>query len=122
MQLVNLNEYHQNEKGAKRLGILEKGEGMEALLGSVQTYSTMTQSLFFTPLALTFIILFSNETRIPQGYGIRQRDLNYYLIFSLIIIVPQMIIDVFLLHALEILHGYKMYDYFSYCDYKFRHR
>lgn len=33
-----------------------------------------------------------------------------------------MIIDVFLLHILEILHGYKLYDYFTYCDYKFRHR
>lgn len=35
MQLVNLNEYHENAKGNKNLGILEKGEGMEAMLGSV---------------------------------------------------------------------------------------
>lgn len=33
-----------------------------------------------------------------------------------------MIINIFLLHILEILHGYKTYDFFSYCDYRFRHR
>jgi len=41
MQLINLNEYHQSDKGERRLGILEKGEGMEALLGSMQTYAVM---------------------------------------------------------------------------------
>ena len=66
--------------------------------------------------------MFSNETKIPQGYKIREDDLNYYLIFSIIVILPNMIIDIFLLHILEILYGYKLYDYFTYCDYKFRHR
>lgn len=33
-----------------------------------------------------------------------------------------MVIDVFLLHILEIVHGYKIYDYFTYCDYRFRIR
>lgn len=41
---------------------------MEALLGSMQTYAVMTQALFFTPLTLTFIILYANESRIPQEY------------------------------------------------------
>lgn len=73
-------------------------------------------------MVLVYIILFANETKIPQGYGIQQRDLNYYLIFSIIIILPQLIINVFLIHILEILFGFKLYDYFTYSDYRFRHR
>ena len=33
-----------------------------------------------------------------------------------------MIIDVFLLHLLEVIWGFKVYDYFTYLDYKFRTR
>jgi hypothetical protein len=33
-----------------------------------------------------------------------------------------MIIDVFLLHLLEVIWGYKIYDYFTYAEYKFRTR
>jgi hypothetical protein len=33
-----------------------------------------------------------------------------------------LIINIFLLHILEILFGFKLYDYFTYSDYRFRHR
>lgn len=75
-----------------------------------------------TPVSLVFIILFANETKIPQGYQIRQADLTYYLLFACIIVLPRMVIDAFLLHVLETVHGYKVYDYFTYCDYRFRIR
>lgn len=95
---------------------------MEALLGSVSTYSSQTQSMFIVPIILIHIILFAKETKIPQGYSIAERELPYYLTFSCIIIFPQMIIDVFLLHLLEVIWGYKIYDYFTYSEYKFRTR
>lgn len=47
---------------------MEKGEGMEALLGSMNTYAGQTQAVFLNPIVLLFIILFANETKIPQGY------------------------------------------------------
>ena len=109
------------DKDTKRL-VLEKAEGLEALLGSVSSYAAQTQALFLIPVTLLFLILFANETKIPQGYQIRQADLTYYLLFSLIIVLPRMVIDAFLLHVLETLHGYKVYDYFTYCDYRFRIR
>ena len=43
----------------------EKGEGCEALLGSVLTYSSQTQALFLIPFVLLFIMMFANETKIP---------------------------------------------------------
>ena len=33
-----------------------------------------------------------------------------------------MVVDAFLLHVLETVHGFKVYDYFTYCDYRFRIR
>lgn len=136
MQLMSLNEL--NAKKAKKLEEsnkkhqqtrrkvfeweLEKGEGMEALLGSVNTYASQTQALFLIPFTLLFIIMFANETKIPQNYQIRKGDLQYYFFFCAVIIVPQLIIDVFMLHILEVTHGYKIYDYFTYCNYRFNIR
>ena len=74
------------------------------------------------PVTLLFIILFANETKIAQGYKIRQADLYYYLFFCVVIVLPQLVVNAFLLHVLETVHGYKVYDYFTYCDYKFRIR
>ena len=79
MQLMSLNEYNsrkQKEKADREEGKkvkvfnwqLEKGEGMEALLGSVLTYASYTQALFLIPGCLAYIILFANETKIPQLY------------------------------------------------------
>jgi hypothetical protein len=66
LQLVNLGEYHgaATEK-QKSVDVLEKGEGMEAILGQVATYSSQVQALFLTPITLIYIILFANETKIP---------------------------------------------------------
>lgn len=38
---------------------------MEALLGSVSTYSNNTQSMLLVPFILLYIILFAKETKIP---------------------------------------------------------
>ena len=40
----------------------------------------------------------------------------------MVIIGPQLIIDVFLLHILEIQQGYKIYDYFTFSAYRFEIR
>lgn len=83
-------EYHDERKDKKKGSdtVLEKGEGMEALLGSVSTYASNTQSMFIVPVILVYVILFAKETKIPQGYAIAERELPYYLTFSCIIIFP----------------------------------
>lgn len=72
LQLMSLNEYNQkmllkmDDKHNKRRFEFqrEKGEGLEALLGSVNSYSSQTMALFMIPPTLTFIMLFANETKI----------------------------------------------------------
>jgi hypothetical protein len=42
----------------------------------------------------------------------------YYFTFTLVTIVPQLTVDIFLLHILEMTHGYRTYDYLTYCNYR----
>ena len=91
---------------------------MEALLGSVVSYSTQVQALFITPLVLVFVIFFAQETKIKINYSIRKSDLDYYLVFTIIIVFPQLAINIFLLHILEVLRGFKIYDYLTYWDFR----
>ena len=114
-KLQNIQEYHifQGE---------DTGEGLEAILGCISSYTSLTQAVFMSPLILTLLILYDQETKMPQNYSIRFSDLYYYLIFSCVIIIPQLIVNIFLLHTLEIVHGFKLYDYFTYCHYKFKNR
>ena len=74
------------------------------------------------PFTLMFILLFTNETKITQNYEIRNNDLQYYIAFTTVMILPQLVSDVFMLHILEITQGYKFYDYFTYCNYRFNVR
>lgn len=110
---MSLNEY--NERKMKREALAgtkkrsfydwqrEKGEGAEALLGSMMTYTTQTQALFVIPQLLVLIILLANETKIPQKYTIRKSDLKYYFIFTVVIIIPNLIIDIFVMHMIEMI-------------------
>lgn len=91
-------------------------------MSSAIEYASEAQSFFMTPFVLGLVIYFSNETEIPKGYSIRSNDLYYYLLFSIIIILPNLAIEVVLLHVIEVLHGHKMYDFFTYCDFRFRSR
>lgn len=125
LELLNLGEYHdeRQEKGKKAPpSVMEKGEGMEALLGSVSAYACGTQAMFIIPVVLLFVILFPKETQIAKLYGIADREMPYYLVFSVLAILPQMVVDVFLLNLLEVLWGYKVYDYFTFVEYRFRTR
>jgi hypothetical protein len=117
-QLQNLSELHHFNRDRHK----DTGEGLKALLGSVADYACHVQALFLTPVVLVFVIFFAQETKIPQNYSIRKSDLNYYLMFSIIMIFPQLIVNIFLLHILEVLHGFKIYDYLTFSEYRFKIR
>lgn len=74
--------------------------------------------MFMIPLVLMIITVFANETKIPQSYIIRLADLWIFFTFTVVVIIPQLCQDVFTLHVLELTHGYKTFDYFTYCGYK----
>lgn len=45
--------------------------------------------------------------------------MTYYFIFTVCNIIPTLIVDIFILHVIEVIQGYKLYDYFTYCDYRY---
>ena len=75
--------------------------------------------LFLSPPVNIFLIMFLTETKIPENYGILEDDLIYYNWFSVTMLFFTLAMDVFLLNAQELVHGWKVYDYVSYQKYRF---
>ncbi len=55
-------------------------------------------------------------------YNIKNNDMLYFLLFSVVLIPFQFIADVFTLSVLELFHGWKIYDYLIYTRYRFLQR
>jgi hypothetical protein len=103
--------------------IARETEGVEPLLDSYLSYSNSVIALYLSPLVQFFLLLTDTlgykVTRIPELYEIRVTDLKYYTVFSVVIIVFTLSMDMFLLNTLELVHGWRLYDYVSYQKYRF---
>lgn len=99
-----------------------EGKNMEGLLITMVNYSSSIQAVFMAPFVLVFILYFADETQIPKNYKIQQQDVAYYLLFNVLIIIPQLLVDIMVFHLLESIYDYKIFDYFTYCSYRFRTR
>jgi len=95
---------------------------MEGLMDTMLTHASHKQSVFTLPFLFAFVIMFADETQIPREYEIRQSDVQYYLLFSLMVILPTLISDVWIFHILESLFNYKLYDYFTFCRFRYKTR
>jgi hypothetical protein len=100
----------------------EKSLTVEPLLGSYVSYSCDSISLLYMPFIMIVIMLFRDEMQITILYGIKEDDMEYYVMFALVIIPFQILADVFLHNALELLHGWKIYEYLEYCKVRFMQR
>jgi hypothetical protein len=103
--------------------IARETEGVEPLLDSYLSYSNSIIALYLSPLVQVFLLITDTMgykvTRIPEMYEIRSNDLKYYTQFQAIIIVFTLAMDMFLLNTLELVHGWRLYDYVSYQKYRF---
>ncbi|EED88737.1 predicted protein [Thalassiosira pseudonana CCMP1335] len=100
----------------------KNNETLEPLLGSFASYSCDTLSLLYSPFIMVIIMLFRDEAEITKLYGIKEADMEYYVLFALAIIPFQIVADIFLHNALELLHGWKIYEYLEYCSVRFAQR
>uniref|UniRef100_H3HAZ3 TNFR-Cys domain-containing protein n=1 Tax=Phytophthora ramorum TaxID=164328 RepID=H3HAZ3_PHYRM len=62
------------------------------------------------------------KVMLPILYNIREKDMEIYLWYSLIILFFQLVTEVFVLNVVEIFQGWKLYDYLVYCRYRFLQR
>jgi len=100
----------------------ENNETVEPLIGSYASYSCDTLSLLYTPFIMVVIMVFRDEAEITKLYGIKEADMEYYVLFAVTIIPFQIIADILLHNALELLHGWKMHEYLEYCRVRFQQR
>jgi len=100
----------------------ENNETLEPLLGSFANYSCDTLSLLYYPFILVVIMVFRDEVEITKIYGIKEADMEYYVLFAVAIIPFQIFADVLLHNSLELLHGWKTLDYLEYCRVRFYQR
>ena len=100
----------------------DSGTNMEGLLDTMTYYSAQVQALLMTPFVFLLIYMFGDETQMPQMYGIRKSDVVFYILFSAVLLLPQLIMDIYAFHLLETLYDYKFFDYFTYCSYRFKMR
>jgi hypothetical protein len=97
-------------------------EGVDPLLDAMTLCSINISTRIITPCVFLLISLFYNETLIAQNHRITNRELLYYIIFSLCMIPWSMTIDVIVLHAEELLHGWRLFDYLLYQRHRFESR
>ena len=100
----------------------DNNETLEPLLGSFANYSCDTLSLLYYPFIMIVIMIFRDEAEITKMYGIKEADMEYYILFALTIVPFQIIADALLHNSLELLHGWKTLDYLEYCRVRFYQR
>ncbi|KAL7513815.1 hypothetical protein ACHAXN_011176 [Cyclotella atomus] len=100
----------------------ENNETVEMLVGSVANYSCDALSLLYTPFIMVVIMIFRDEAEIIKMYGIKEADMEYYVLFALSIIPFQFIADALLHNSLELLHGWKILEYLEFCRVRFYQR
>ena len=102
--------------------VLENEETLEPLLGSYTSYSCDVLSLLYFPFIMVVIMIFREEAEMMKLYNIKESDMEYYLLFALVIIPFQIMADIFMQNSLELLHGWKTYEYLQYCRVRFLQR
>ena len=95
---------------------------IEYIVFTLVNFTTKQAARFMFPALLLFNYFFANESNVPTLYGITREHLSYYVLFWMVLLIPAFLIDIYLLNILEIVHGYKLHDYLSYCDYRFNLR
>ncbi|GFH60968.1 hypothetical protein CTEN210_17444 [Chaetoceros tenuissimus] len=95
---------------------------VEPIIGSFGGYCSETLTLLYVPFVICLLMLFRDDLEMPERYGIKEQDMEYYALFALMIIPFQIASDVFLQSALELFHGWKIYDYLVYTRYRFLQR
>jgi hypothetical protein len=96
-----------------------QSEGIEPLLSSYSNYSTEIAAFMLFPFLNIVLLVYYTQTQILPQYGILDNQMVYYIMFAFYILPFQLGFDVFILNTLELVYGWKVYDYVSYQRYRF---
>ena len=92
------------------------------MLQSMYRFSVDSLGTVISPMSIAVLYLFRKEYEISSLYGIRDTDLLYYMLFSIIMIPALWFVDIFLHNTLELVWNWKLYEYIEFCTERFRNR
>merc|ERR1711871_1666749 len=98
------------------------GDTVEPILGAYSGYSGDAMGLPYALVPQLMMLMFADACQMMDLYGIKSVDMQYYIVFSIVIIPFQYISDILCLQVLELTHGWKIYDYLVYTRYRFLQR
>ena len=81
---------------------------IEELIDAFQVYSNEATATVVAPFVVMWMLMFSKELQLVQTYGIRDSDMVYYILFTIISVPTQMIMDCYVLNCQELFHGWKV--------------
>ncbi|RHY28711.1 hypothetical protein DYB32_005759 [Aphanomyces invadans] len=100
----------------------DEGATVEPIIECCMEYTMATLAVFFQPIVIALLMVFRAETGLSTNWSIRNQDMEYYFFYFTLLIPFQLLADVFILHVIELFRGWKLYDYFVYCRYRFIQR
>ena len=101
---------------------VEGNETIEPILANYSSYSTELIGLLYSINMILILMVFRDAVDIPGEYGIKKKDMRFYLWFAIVIAPFQMISDVLVMNVQELFHGWKLYDYLIYARYRYTQR
>lgn len=101
---------------------VEGNETIEPILANYSAYSTELIGLLYSINMILILMVFRDAVDIPGLYGIKKKDMRFYLWFAIVIAPFQMISDILVMNVQELFHGWKLYDYLIYARYRYTQR
>lgn len=86
------------------------------------TYTAKTCARFLVPWLLIMMTVFSNEVGLKDTFGLTPKEFRNYIFFWIIAIVPQFVMDPFIINSLEIIYDVRLYDYLSFVAFRYKNR
>lgn len=95
---------------------------MEKAVNKLSMYATEIVGLWISPFLFWLIWAFYSEIQAASGWGIKERDLVYYLIFAAVFIPFQVIIDMLFFNLEFYYHGVNLHTAFKQWEENFKKR
>jgi hypothetical protein len=92
------------------------------LIDNMASYAGDAIALYLSPVVIVMLIVFREPWGIAPEYGIRVVDMFYYLLFALLIIPAQLVIDIIIFNCQELFHGWRIQEHMYFMEYRFRNR
>ncbi|RYG70477.1 hypothetical protein EON64_00010 [archaeon] len=92
-------------------------EGIEPVLDSLAGYAADSTGRILAPITYACLQLFYWQNQIAPFYEILENQTIYYITFAVFCVPFAFLSDTFLQNCLELIHGWKIFDYLSYQRY-----